>query len=171
MVALGRVRWGGAAAALAVVLAVSVASCSDTRTEAEKLDFPESDPSTWPPSLYEGMSPEAKAESIAALGPNGECSPATLVIDYDAGLLSPEEFTAFAMYGMYRPPEEVPERYEVCPNEGAVAGLAMVSGLFIDDIDPEFRDELWLEVMGQPYWGDTDVTAPDEVDEPSDEDY
>lgn len=164
-----RGRQRGKAACLVLLAAMSVAGCGDTRTASEKLHYPDTDPSTWPASAFdEVMSAEEKEAWLAELGPDADCSPASLIVDYGDGRLSPEQFTAFAMYGLYRSPDELPRRYRPCRDQDTAQILAISAAMYIDDIDPTFRDELWMEIMGEPYWGEADLPA-DELAPPTNE--
>lgn len=117
-----------------------------------------------------------------ALWGEHDCAPWSLIIDYDSGLLTPEEYTGYAFYPLMvtRPwvsgdhefplPLPVPARYEMCDadedEESAsiqVAGFA--AGLYIEDLDPEFRDRLWLWHSGQTYEDATRVYTDDEFDD------
>ncbi len=158
----------------AVLLATGTATAAcDDEPSATGLVIPESDPSTWPPGVLGGQSEEERAATLEVWGERAECSPFSLMIDYDDGLLSPEEYTAYALYAMApylprteaSPVPELPERYVLCPGPEAFQGLGFAMGLFLEDIDPVFRDELWLQVMGQTYTEAHRPVTEEEVDE------
>ena len=136
-----------------------------------------STPSARPGSLLDEMSAQERAEFIAQWG-EYDCAPWSLIIDYDSGLITPEEFTGYAMYpfgglgddGDFPLPLPVPERYQICDVDEEVwadtmqmAGL--VAELYVEDIDPAFRDQLWLSLTGQTYEEANRPLTDDEVNE------
>ncbi len=124
------------------------------------LTIPRTDPSTWPPANRDPLISDEDFDALLeAYRELGECAPWTLLVDYDAGLLSPEEYTAYAAFAMapalpgraHAPGLDLPERYALCPGPDALQLMGFEMGLFFDDVDPAFLDAVWLAAMGETY--------------------
>lgn len=132
-----------------------------------------------PPSFLADMSEAERADFIAEWGEQ-DCAPWSLIFDYDSGLLTPEEFTGYAMYpfvsglpggsGEFPLPLPVPARYQLCDVDEELQAASMqfaglAAGLYVEDIDPEFRDRLWLWHTGETYEDATRPLTGEEMDE------
>ncbi len=131
-----------------------------------RLEIPESDPSTWPHDLA------ASPEVLASWRRGGDCAPYTLFLDYEAGILSPEKYTTYAMYAiapyLLRNPSVnlvLPDRYVLCAGADAFELMGMTAGAYVEYLDPSFRDALWLAFMGETYTEAQRPVSDEELDE------
>ena len=126
-------------------------------------------------SMLDGLAAEERAAVLARWDDSG-CAPWTLMVDQHNGELTLEEYTELSYRSLFQPqpsgeaPHEVlgpelPERYVVCDDQASIEALGFTAGVFIHDIDPEFRDRLWLELTGRTFADANRPLTDEELDD------